>query len=119
MLLGHLHHATDYDSLRIQFIEARRDDHVIDPAADRDYISYSLGWNHKMSSVQAAFTCSQLDRFADYATDRQRNVEQFLNRLAQLPGIVIPRPVAGTTHAWHIIRLRFDPGSLTGLPLKN
>jgi perosamine synthetase len=90
---------------------ARQFGEIIDPNTDRDYISYFLGWNHKMSSVQAAFTCSQLDRFADYASRRQANVEHFLQRLDQLPGITVPRPAPGTSHAWHIIRLRFDPAA--------
>lgn len=88
---------------------------VIEPGEDRDYVSHLLGWNHKISAVQAAFTLSQLDRFAGYETARQVNVTAFLGRLAELPGVVVPRPAEGTTHAWHILRIRFDPVA-AGLP---
>ncbi|MFF5261711.1 DegT/DnrJ/EryC1/StrS family aminotransferase [Actinomadura viridis] len=81
---------------------------VIAPGKDRDYVSYLLGWNHKMNGVQAAFTLSQLDRFDEYEAARQRNVAAFLARLADLPGIAVPRATPGSQHVMHIIRLRFD-----------
>jgi dTDP-4-amino-4,6-dideoxygalactose transaminase len=94
---------------------ARQFGEVIEPGQDRDYISHRLGWNHKLSAVQAGFTLSQLDRFDEYEAARQANVSAFLARLAELPGVVVPRPAPGTTHAWHILRLRFDPAA-AGLP---
>lgn len=84
---------------------------VIEPGRERDYVSYRLGFNHKLSSVQAAFTLSQLERFDDNEAARQRNVRRFLDRLAELPGLVTPRVTPGSTHAWHILRLRIDPAA--------
>jgi dTDP-4-amino-4,6-dideoxygalactose transaminase len=84
---------------------------VITPGRPRDYVSHLLGWNHKLNVVQAAFTLSQLDRFAEYDAARQRNVAEFLSRLGQLPGMVLPTVTPGSTHAWHILRFRFDPGA--------
>ena len=99
------------DKIRMQ----RQFGEIIEPGQERDYISYMLGWNHKMSSVQAAFTRSQLNRLDDYAAARDHNVQEFLDRLAELPGIQVPRAAPGTTHAWHILRFRFDPAS-AGVP---
>jgi dTDP-4-amino-4,6-dideoxygalactose transaminase len=82
---------------------------VIEPGAGRDYVSHLLGWNHKLSAVQAGFTLSQLNRFDEYEAARQRNVRAFLDRLVDLPGLVPPSVAPGTTHAWHILRFRFDP----------
>ncbi|MFD7977966.1 DegT/DnrJ/EryC1/StrS family aminotransferase [Streptomyces sp. NPDC059071] len=84
---------------------------VIEAGRDRDYISYGLGWNHKMNALQAAFTDAQLARFDDYESMRQRNVTEFLGRLAQLPGLRVPTALQDTTHAWHILRFRFDPAA--------
>lgn len=100
---------TDDDALARVARRARQFGEVIEPGADRDYISHSLGWNHKLSSIQASFTLAQLDRFDDYEAARQRNVADFLYRLSALPGLVIPTVAPGTTHAWHILRFRFDP----------
>ncbi|HEX8007974.1 MAG TPA: DegT/DnrJ/EryC1/StrS family aminotransferase [Trebonia sp.] len=94
---------------------ARQFGEVIEPGQPRDYISYLLGWNHKLSAVQAGFTLSQLDRFDEYEAARQANVGRFLSRLAELPGLIVPAAAAGTTHAWHILRFRFDPVA-AGIP---
>jgi dTDP-4-amino-4,6-dideoxygalactose transaminase len=84
---------------------------VIESGRDRDYISYGLGWNHKMSAIQAAFTLSQLTRFEEYERARQENIARFLARLAALPGLRVPTALPDTTHVWHILRFRFDPAA--------
>ncbi|ONK10462.1 DegT/DnrJ/EryC1/StrS family aminotransferase [Streptomyces sp. MP131-18] len=76
---------------------------------ERDYESRILGWNYKMNPLQAAFALSQLDRFAAYEAARQRNIPPFLARIAELPGITVPTVHPRATHAWHILRFRFDP----------
>jgi perosamine synthetase len=84
---------------------------VIEAGRERDYVSYGLGWNHKMNGLQAAFTSSQLTRFEDYERARQANITGFLARLAKLPGLQIPTALPDTTHVWHILRFRFDPAA--------
>jgi dTDP-4-amino-4,6-dideoxygalactose transaminase len=84
---------------------------VIESGRDRDYVSYGLGWNHKMNAIQAAFTSAQLTRFDEYEGKRQRNVADFLARLAVLPGLRVPTALPDTTHVWHILRFRFDPAA--------
>jgi perosamine synthetase len=88
---------------------------VIEPGRPRDYVSYRLGWNAKLSCTQAAFSLSQLDRFDSYAKQRQANVTAFLDRLSALPGLVIPAAAPGTEHAWYMLRFRLDPEA-AGLP---
>ena len=91
---------------------------VIESGRERDYVSYGLGWNYKMNAIQAAFTTAQLDRFDAYEHARQRNITAFLARLAELPGMRVPTALPDTTHAWHILRFRFDPAAfgLDGVP---
>jgi perosamine synthetase len=84
---------------------------VIESGRERDYVSYGLGWNHKMNALQAAFTNAQLTRFDAYERARQHNVTEFLTRLAELPGLRVPTALPDTTHAWHILRFRFDPAA--------
>ncbi|GAA3463926.1 DegT/DnrJ/EryC1/StrS family aminotransferase [Saccharothrix longispora] len=76
---------------------------------ERDYVSRVLAGNAKLSAVQAAFARSQLARLAEYDEARQRNVGALLARLADLPGLVPPVVPEDRTHAWHILRFRFDP----------
>ncbi|HET9894910.1 MAG TPA: DegT/DnrJ/EryC1/StrS family aminotransferase [Streptosporangiaceae bacterium] len=99
--------ADDQIAARIRM--TRQFGEVIESGRPRDYRSLMLGWNAKLSSVQAAFTRSQLRRFDEYEASRQAAVAPFLDRLAALPGIAVPRPCAGATHAFHILRFRFDP----------
>jgi len=82
---------------------------VLRPGRPRLYLSQVLGWNHKLNPVQAAFTRSQLTRFDEYRMARDRNVPPFLQALSRLPGISRPHVPDDRTHAWHILRLRFDP----------
>jgi perosamine synthetase len=82
---------------------------VITAGKPRDYVSYQLGWNAKLSCVQAAFTLCQLDRFDSYARQRRANVTAFLDRLAELPGLIVPTAPAGYEHAWYMLRFRLDP----------
>jgi perosamine synthetase len=84
---------------------------VIESGRERDYVSYGLGWNMKMNALQAAFTDAQLTRFDGYERARQRNVADFLGRLAVLPGLRVPTAPPDTTHAWHILRFRFEPAA--------
>ncbi|MFG1914987.1 DegT/DnrJ/EryC1/StrS family aminotransferase [Micromonospora sp. NPDC048898] len=84
---------------------------VIESGRERDYVSYGLGWNYKMNTLQAAFADAQLARFDDYERARQRNIAGFLGRLARLPGLRVPTAPPDTTHAWHILRFRFDPAA--------
>jgi dTDP-4-amino-4,6-dideoxygalactose transaminase len=88
---------------------ARQFGEVIEPGKPRDYVSYSLGWNAKLNPVQAGFALSQLDRFEHYEARRQANVPKLLDRLRELPGIQVPSALPHASHAWHILRFRFDP----------
>lgn len=76
---------------------------------ERLYVSATRGSNLKLSSVLAAFTRAQLARFWDYQVRRDQNIPVFLDRLAALPGIVIPSVPYDRTHMWHMLRFRFDP----------
>lgn len=81
-------------------------------AGPRPYLSEEVAGNAKLAGVQAAFARCQLDRFACRQAARQRNVAALLARLAGLPGLVPPGCPADRTHAWHILRLRFDPAAM-------
>jgi dTDP-4-amino-4,6-dideoxygalactose transaminase len=83
-----------------------------DLSGKRDYVSRILGGNAKLGAINAAFTRCQLRRLPEYDAIRERNVLDFFARLAELPGIVLPARPAGRSHAWHILRLRFDPASM-------
>ncbi len=77
----------------------------------RTYTAHVLGWNAKLNPIQAAFTRSQLRRLRDYDRRREENVRRLLGRLDELPGITVPSCMPDRTHAFHILRFRFDPAA--------
>lgn len=81
----------------------------IDERRGRSYTAQVLGWNAKLNPIQAAFTRSQLQRLRDYDRRREENVRRLLGRLDELPGITVPSCPPDRTHAFHILRFRFDP----------
>jgi perosamine synthetase len=100
---------TNDGALAEQLTMMRQFGEVIETGRERDYVSHLLGWNAKLNPIQAAFAASQLARYDDYERRRQENVAAFLDRLADLPGLQVPRAVPGSTHSWHILRFRLDP----------
>jgi dTDP-4-amino-4,6-dideoxygalactose transaminase len=103
---------TDDAALHDAVVRARQFGEALEDAEERSYVSQALGWNHKLNVIQAAFTRSQLTRFDGYARVRDENVRRFLARLGQLPGVQVPGCPPDRTHAWHILRFRFDPAAM-------
>lgn len=76
---------------------------------ERLYVSTTIGNNLKLSSILAAFTRSQLARFWEYQKGRDHTIPALLERLAELPGLIVPTGLDDRTHMWHMLRFRFDP----------
>ncbi|HEX5120934.1 MAG TPA: DegT/DnrJ/EryC1/StrS family aminotransferase [Pseudonocardiaceae bacterium] len=103
---------TDDTQLHRTVLRHRQFGEELEGRAKRDYISRELAGNAKLSAVQAAFTRCQLARLPAYHTARDRNVRALLARLAALPGLRVPHCPDDRTHAWHILRFRFDPDGM-------
>jgi perosamine synthetase len=83
-----------------------------DLSGERDYLSLLLAGNAKPSTINAAFTRCQLRRLPEWDAAREHNVQAFLGRLAGLPGLALPVCPPDRTHAWHMLRFRFDPTAM-------
>jgi dTDP-4-amino-4,6-dideoxygalactose transaminase len=103
---------TDDAALHERVVMMRQFGEVVSETGERTYISHLLGWNHKLGTVQAAFTRAQLSRFDQYREIRDRNVRRFLGRLQGLPGLLTPAVPPDREHAWHILRFRVNPAAL-------
>jgi dTDP-4-amino-4,6-dideoxygalactose transaminase len=67
------------------------------------------GHNYRLTDLQAAVGLPQLRRLAQ-STERRRAHARFLSeRLADVPGIVVPATVAGRTHVFHQFTIRVTP----------
>ena len=59
------------------------------------------GSNYRLTDLQAAIACVQLDRLPAIQADRARNATLLSAGLAGLPGLTLPAAPAGRLHAWH------------------
>lgn len=99
---------TDDDRVADRLVQLRQFGETIRPDRPRRYVSHRLGFNAKLSNVQAAYTSSQLERLDEYHAARRANVEAFLARLRPLDGLTCPSEPDGYEHAWHILRFVVD-----------
>jgi perosamine synthetase len=71
-----------------------------------------LGYNYRITGVQAAVGSSQLGRLAALIANRQQRAEQLCALLADLPGIVTPVSRPGAGHVYWRFVLAVQDGAL-------
>jgi CDP-6-deoxy-D-xylo-4-hexulose-3-dehydrase len=68
---------------------------------DHKYIYTHLGFNLKLTDMQAAVGLAQLDRLPEFVTARRRNFDYLRQRLSSLEEfLVLPEPTPGGEPAW-------------------
>ncbi|CAM3340638.1 MULTISPECIES: UDP-4-amino-4,6-dideoxy-N-acetyl-beta-L-altrosamine transaminase [Saccharibacillus] len=77
------------------------------------YEMQSLGYNYRMTDMQAALGISQMDKL-DLFVERRRAIVNTYNReLAGIPGIVLPKQHPDARSSWHLYVVRFLPEFFT------
>ncbi len=72
------------------------------------YLHERIGYNYRMTDVEAAIGCSQMDRL-ERLTARRRQIAGALDRaLANVPGLAAPTTPPGAGHAYHLYAVRTD-----------
>ncbi len=82
---------------------------VVQKGKPRAYNAFTLGWNYRLNPVQAAYASSQLKRLPDYAKTFAENGAFLADGLRELPGCVPPFIPEGSTHVYHMFRIKFEP----------
>lgn len=74
------------------------------------YQQITLGWNYRMTDVQAALGLSQLQRLDAFVARRRALAARYDRLLADFP-LVLPRQMPGQHSAWHlyVVQLRTAP----------
>ncbi len=75
---------------------------------ERRYEHLELGFNYRMSALNAAVGLGQLPRLEAMVAKRNRNAAYLRERLAEAPGILPPQEVPGCRHAWYKFVCRID-----------
>jgi dTDP-4-amino-4,6-dideoxygalactose transaminase len=73
-----------------------------------------LGYNYRMTDVQAAIVLPQLDRFDDMVRTRRRNAAILSDGLAGIEGLTVPVVPARRSHVWHQYTVRVGPAARLG-----
>lgn len=84
--------------------------HGIRPDPDGGAWAYDipeLGYNYRLTDIQAALGASQLDKLERFVDQRNQRADRYRQGLAGVPGIVAP-PAAGpgSVHAYHLFAVQ-------------
>ncbi|MCP3850911.1 MAG: UDP-4-amino-4,6-dideoxy-N-acetyl-beta-L-altrosamine transaminase [Gammaproteobacteria bacterium] len=71
------------------------------------YQQLELGFNYRMSDMQAALGLSQLKRLDEFVNKRRTLVEKYNQKLQSLP-VTIPYQHSDTNSSWHLYVIRID-----------
>ncbi len=74
----------------------------------RDYITNIVGWNYRMTELEAAVGRIQLKKFAMFQNERKRVFEYLRELLKPLSGITPPQMVGDIEHGYHIFGLKYN-----------
>lgn len=72
------------------------------------YLHESLGFNFRMTDLQAAIGLSQLKKVDGWNALRQKNAAYLTGKLSRLPGIQTPQVRAGGEHVFHQYTIRAE-----------
>ena len=92
--------------LAIDFGEVRRTE---EPGSRAEYVL--VGWNYRMSNLQASVGLAQLERFEAARAARARNAARLREELEGLPGVELQAVPEGATACHSIFFARFDPAA--------
>lgn len=99
-----------------QLKEFRSHGVVKDPATQEEngswtYEMRSLGFNYRMSDLQAALGITQLSKLRDFVERRQEIASCYDDAFAGHPDFETPPKIGGTTNAYHLYPIRLNDPS--------
>ncbi len=75
------------------------------------YEQLALGYNYRMTDLQAALGSSQLKRLEEFQRARSRLAARYPGLLKGLPLRLPPQVPADRTHSWHLYVIEVEPAS--------
>lgn len=76
------------------------------------YEQIELGYNYRMTDIQAALIISQLDKLERFSNRRKEIVARYDEAFSQLPGIVVQKEIPESDTTRHLYILRIVPEAL-------
>lgn len=75
------------------------------------YEMMDLGFNYRMTDIQAALGLSQLDKLNEFLKRRKEIAAQYNAVFREMRGLTVPHQSSDTESSWHLYVLRFDENS--------
>ncbi|MCO6431383.1 MAG: DegT/DnrJ/EryC1/StrS family aminotransferase [Deltaproteobacteria bacterium] len=99
---------TDDDELaeRLQLIRNHAESVVVGKGVEN--ISNMLGFNYRMTELEAAVARAQLKKLAPLAKERQANAAYLTEKLKDLPCLTPPKVRTGCEHVYYLHAIRYD-----------
>lgn len=72
------------------------------------YIHEEVGYNFRLTNVQAALGVAQLERLPEYLAAKQRNYDHYRQGIAEIDGLVLAQPPAYAANNLWMYALRID-----------
>lgn len=98
---------------RLQLIRNHAEAVVAKKGAD-DLVNL-VGFNFRMTEIEAAIAAEQLKKLAPLVSARQEAARYYDRRLRDLPGLSIPAVASEVQHGYYVYTLKYDPAT-TGVP---
>ncbi len=87
---------------------------MVHPTDDRWYNEQvELGYNYRLTDIQAALLISQLNKLPAFAARRRQIVEMYDAAFAQMPELVVQKEIPESDTTRHLYILRLNPERLT------
>jgi dTDP-4-amino-4,6-dideoxygalactose transaminase len=91
---------------RLQLI--RNHGEVVVKAKGVEDIVNLVGFNYRMTEIEAAIAAEQLNKLRGLVARRRKVAAMLMERLTGLPGITLPVVKPGVEHGWYLFTMRFD-----------
>lgn len=86
----------------------RDSDKLINDDAPWYYEQHHLGFNYRMTDIQAALGISQMEKLNSFLEKRRELAEIYNEELRNIDGIVLPMQLENTNSAWHLYVIKLD-----------
>ncbi|RRJ62272.1 UDP-4-amino-4,6-dideoxy-N-acetyl-beta-L-altrosamine transaminase [Paenibacillus oralis] len=77
------------------------------------YEMQELGYNYRMTDMQAALGASQMDKLDDFIARRREIAATYNEFFSTLPGLVVPKQYPMAESSWHLYIIRWLPEYFT------
>lgn len=76
------------------------------------YEMVDLGFNYRMTDIQAALGISQMKKLDDFIEKRRELAEEYTKQLQSIDGVLAPYQVSDSQSGWHLYSVQLDTKKL-------